>query len=171
MKSSSDSDRAVPLGAAIAIVPFEPRFAAGVVDVVVPIQRDEFGIPIALEAQPDPLDTRGFYQHGAGDFWVAVAQDEVGLLDIGERRGALRKMFVKAAYRGAQWSVAQRLLDTLLDACRTTGITRLYLGTTEKFRAAHRFYEKNGFHLVERAALPAAFPVMGVDTRFYCRAP
>jgi N-acetylglutamate synthase-like GNAT family acetyltransferase len=175
MQSSNASDLSQPPRADIMIVPFEPRFAAGVVDVVVPIQRDEFGIPIALEAQPDLLDTRGYYQHGAGNFWVALAQDQVvgtiGLLDIGERRGALRKMFVKAAYRGAQWSVAQRLLDTLLASCRTGGITEVYLGTTEKFRAAHRFYEKNGFRLVERAALPAAFPLMVVDTRFYCRAP
>ena len=44
---------------------------------------------------------------------------------------------------------------------------RIYLGTTEAFTAAHRFYEKNGFHRVERAALPQSFPVMAVDTRYY----
>lgn len=171
MKLSNDSEHAMHTARAVEIVPFAPRFAAGVVDVVVPIQRDEFGIAITLEAQPDLLDTGGFYQHGAGNFWVALAQGEVigtiGLLDIGARRGALRKMFVRAPYRGAQLAVAQRLLDTLLAACRTGGIDEVFLGTTEKFRAAHRFYEKNGFQLVDRALLPATFPVMAVDTRFY----
>ena len=41
------------------------------------------------------------------------------------------------------------------------------LGTTEAFRAAHRFYEKSGFRRVESATLPDAFPRMKGDTRFY----
>lgn len=41
------------------------------------------------------------------------------------------------------------------------------LGTTAKFLAAHRFYEKNGFSEVDRAALPDRFAVMVVDTKFY----
>lgn len=43
----------------------------------------------------------------------------------------------------------------------------MWLGTTERFLAAHRFYEKNGFVLVDRSALPASFPLMAVDSRFY----
>jgi hypothetical protein len=33
--------------------------------------------------------------------------------------------------------------------------------------AARRFYEKNGFAEVDVSQLPAAFPVMKVDTKFY----
>jgi hypothetical protein len=47
----------------------------------------------------------------------------------------------------------------------------LYLGTTERFLAAHRFYEKNGFARVDPASLPKAFHRMSVDTRFHFRAP
>ena len=43
----------------------------------------------------------------------------------------------------------------------------MLLGTTDAFLAAHRFYEKHGFSRIDRDALPAAFPVMAVDTRFY----
>ncbi|MCG8637024.1 MAG: GNAT family N-acetyltransferase, partial [Desulfobacterales bacterium] len=80
---------------------------------------------------------------------------------------ALRKMFVKAAFRGREQGVADMLLSVLLDWCGTRGFRDIFLGTTEKFLAAHRFYEKNGFSEVAKGALPARFPVMEVDTRFY----
>jgi GNAT superfamily N-acetyltransferase len=59
------------------------------------------------------------------------------------------------------------LLEALRDWARARGVREIFLGTTALFLAAHRFYEKNGFELVERADLPEAFPVMAVDTRFY----
>jgi hypothetical protein len=43
----------------------------------------------------------------------------------------------------------------------------IYLGTTAKFLAAHRFYEKNGFEELLQSELPARFPLMSVDTKFY----
>lgn len=155
----------------IEIVPFQPRFAEGVVAVILPIQQSEFGIPISLEAQPDLQDIGASYQRGAGNFWVALADGKVvgtlGLLDIGNGQSALRKMFVAAEYRGGTYSVARRLLQVLMDWCRDHTVREVYLGTTAKFLAAHRFYEKNGFREIARAELPAAFPVMTVDTRFY----
>jgi N-acetylglutamate synthase-like GNAT family acetyltransferase len=66
-------------------------------------------------------------------------------------------------------AVARRLLETLLAWCNQRGIRDVFLGTTARFLAAHRFYEKNGFRAIDRAALPQAFPVMTVDTKFYCR--
>lgn len=153
------------------ITSYETRHQAGVIATILPIQNEEFGIPITLEAQDDLLDIPGFYQRGGGNFWVALAGGEVvgtiGLLDIGERQAALRKMFVRPAFRGREAGVAQRLLNTLLAWAREQRLQRILLGTTDKFRAAHRFYEKNGFVLVEREALPTSFPVMAVDSRFY----
>jgi N-acetylglutamate synthase-like GNAT family acetyltransferase len=49
----------------------------------------------------------------------------------------------------------------------TKGVKEIYLGTTDKFRAAHRFYEKNGFNEIAEYNLPGNFPVMEVDTKFY----
>ena len=143
----------------------------GIAAVILPIQQQEFGIPITLEAQPDLSDIQGFYQHGAGNFWVAEVDGQVvgtiGLLDIGGANGALRKMFVSAHFRGKEHAIAQRLLTGLLDWARSQGLQRIYLGTTDKFLAAHRFYEKNGFEEVAKGMLPDAFPVMAVDTKFY----
>jgi len=156
---------------AVAIRPFEARDTASILALILPIQREEFGISITAEQQPDLLAIPEFYRGGRGEFWVAVEGDRVvgtiALKKIGGDAGALRKMFVAAEHRGAARGVAQALLDTLLAHARGTGLRTVYLGTTERFRAAHRFYEKSGFRLVDPEALPASFPRMHVDTRFY----
>jgi len=150
---------------------FAPADAQAVIDVILPIQQSEFGIAITLEAQPDLQDILGFYQRGGGGFWVAESEGAVvgtiALLDIGNRQGALRKMFVAKSHRGPAHGVSARLMATLLEWCRTRGIDEIYLGTTGAFLAAHRFYEKNGFTELAKSELPGAFPVMAVDTKFY----
>ena len=163
----------------ITITPASPAHTDGIVSVILPIQQAEFGIPITLDGQPDLKDIAGLYQQGDGNFWVALDENAdghaddnavvgtVGLLDIGNRQAALRKMFVAASHRGSAHGVAHRLLDTLLAWCRARGVHEVYLGTTDKFLAAHRFYEKNGFHDIDRSMLPERFPVMVVDTKFY----
>lgn len=151
--------------------PFAPADTDGVVAVILPIQQNEFGIPVTLEDQPDLSDVAGFYQRAKGNFWVAESDGRIvgtiGLLDIGHGQAALRKMFVAEAFRGREHGVAQRLLDTALAWSMSKDLTEIVLGTTEKFLAAHRFYEKNGFVSIARAELPPAFPVMAVDSTFY----
>jgi N-acetylglutamate synthase-like GNAT family acetyltransferase len=155
----------------VEIRPFAPVHQAGVVALVVGIQQDEFGFSITYEQQPDLQNIPGFFRKGAGDFWVALVGERVvgtiALVDLGNGQGAVRKMFVDSAYRGRHAGVAQRLLTTLLDWARHHGIADVCLGTTDKFRAAHRFYEKNGFIQVASESLPQSFPRMNVDTRFY----
>lgn len=156
----------------VSIAPYADAQRDGVRDLIVPIQQQEFDIPITYADQPDLQDIPGFYRKGAGEFWVAQnaagrVVGSIALIDIGEGRGALRKMFVHPEFRGREHGVARRLLDTLLDHAKDRGLTEILLGTTAKFLAAHRFYEKAGFELVEEADLPASFPRMAVDTRFY----
>jgi N-acetylglutamate synthase-like GNAT family acetyltransferase len=157
----------------IEIVSYSEAFGSRVVDLILPIQRTEFGFDIRLEDQPDLLSIASFYQTGAGGFWLALSQDEVvgtiALRDIGNNQGALRKMFVKDTYRGKEHSAAARLLERLVQSATSAHVKELYLGTTEKFTAAHRFYEKSGFARVPPDTLPAAFPRMSLDTRFYRR--
>ena len=157
----------------IKVLPYASEHAAGVVSVILPIQQLEFGVPITLEAQPDLMDIPGYYQTKLGNFWVAVAGTDVvgtlGLLDIGHRQAALRKMFVAATHRGSEHGIARRLLDELLAWSSNKRISDVFLGTTDKFHAAHRFYEKNGFAEVTKTSLPEAFPVMAVDSKFYRR--
>ncbi len=155
----------------IEIVQYDSQHIDGVASVIVPIQQIEFGISITLDAQPDLQDISGFYQRGTGNFWVAVADNDVvgtiGLLDIGNNQAALRKMFVKPSFRGPEYRIAKRLLERLLDWCKEYRIRDVYLGTTAKFLAAHRFYEKHGCREIAVDRLPASFPIMAVDTKFY----
>jgi len=155
----------------ILVAAFSDADQQGVLNVIVPIQQREFGIPITEADQPDLTNIPGFYQSGTGGFWVARSNGEVvgtvGLKDIGQGQAALRKMFVAAPFRGRELGVAGKLLDTLLAHARARGIAEIFLGTTEKFLAAHRFYERKSFRELQKAALPKAFPLMAVDSKFY----
>jgi GNAT superfamily N-acetyltransferase len=138
---------------------------------ILEIQQAEFQVDIDLERQPDLLTIPDFYQQGKGNFWIAKNNGEVigtiALLDMGREQGNLRKMFVKKDYRGKEYGVGQQLLNTLLSWARVQGLKEIFLGTTDGFKAAHRFYEKNGFEKIARELLPDTFLLVPVDTRFY----
>jgi N-acetylglutamate synthase-like GNAT family acetyltransferase len=157
-----------------AIRPFAAGDVDGVRDLILGIQQGEFGFPITWDDQPDLHDIAGWYRRGAGEFWVAEdaagrVVGTVGLRAIGGGAGALRKMFVAKVWRGPEQGVALSLVETLLAHARARGLATILLGTTEAFRAAHRFYEKCGFRRVDGATLPDAFPRMSGDKRFYRR--
>ncbi|WP_414832716.1 GNAT family N-acetyltransferase [Afifella sp. YEN Y35] len=153
------------------ISPYEEADQQGVLDLILPIQQHEFAIPITLEEQPDLRAIESFYRVGKGDFWVAKEGERVvgtiALKDIGENQAALRKMFVAATHRSRPHSVSSGLLQTALAAAAERGLAEIFLGTTAKFLAAHRFYEKNGFAEIDKTELPASFPLVDVDTKFY----
>ena len=155
----------------ISIVPFEPEYTTSIINLIVSIQREEYGLPITAQDQPDLHDIPHFYQKGKGNFWVALYQNTVvgtiAILDIGRGQGALRKMFVNRDFRGSAYGTAKLLLTTLLDWSKTHQISEIYLGTTDKFLAAHRFYEKSGLKEISKSELPKQFPVMKIDTKFY----
>lgn len=155
----------------IVVQPYSEKFKDDIINLILDIQQNEFQIPIQKEDQPDLSDIPGFYQKGAGNFWVALCHDQpvgtISLLDIGDDQAALRKMFVKASYRGNKYNAAKSLLQTSIAWAKQNKITAIYLGTTEKFLAAHKFYEKNGFEPIAAGDLPASFPIMQVDTKFY----
>ncbi len=150
---------------------FSEDYQEQVIELILGIQTGEFGIPITAEKQPDLKDISGYYQTGAGNFWVAVDAGRVvgtvSLLDIGGRQASLRKMFVHKKYRGRKAKTAEKLLAGLMNWAEAKGIKEIFLGTTPMFLAAHRFYEKNGFAQIPKSDLPQAFPVMEVDTKFY----
>ncbi|WP_064706345.1 GNAT family N-acetyltransferase [Rhizobium bangladeshense] len=157
--------------AEIEIRPFAAGDADDVLSVILPIQREEFGIDISADAQPDLRVIPDFYQSRKGQFWVAVKDGAIvgtlGLKDIGNNQAALRKMFVAAEVRGSEHGVAARLLERMFAHARAVGLADIFLGTTDKFVAAHRFYEKNGFTEIAKDALPRSFPLMAVDSKFY----
>ncbi|KKZ93924.1 MULTISPECIES: GNAT family N-acetyltransferase [Bacillus cereus group] len=155
----------------IRIIPYESTFQDEVVDLIVHIQQKEYNVPITKEEQPDLLEIETFYQRNHGNFWVATYDDKVvgtvALLYIENQQVALRKMFVKKEFRGKEWGASYKLLQTVISWAENKKLKDIYLGTTVKFLAAHRFYEKNGFQSVDIEDLPKSFPVLQVDKKFY----
>ena len=156
---------------ALSIETFQHQYQPQIVEMIVYIQQQEFGVDITSDQQPDLKNIPNFYQSGKGNFWIALEHDRVigtiALLDIGQNEVALRKMFVHEGHRGKEKGVAKKLLDTLFIWVKKQGINQIYLGTTPVFLAAHRFYEKNGFIEILQDELPETFPVLIVDKKFY----
>lgn len=146
---------------------FRDYFQDSVVDLILDIQQHEFGLPLSIEDQPDLLDINQKYKV----FLVARVGEcvigTVGLMDIGDGIGVIRKLFVDLEYRGKEKGVSACLLRTLLGKAMDNGIKQIYLGTTEAFKAAHRFYERAGFDEVEVSDLPELFPRMEIDSKFF----
>ena len=153
--------------------PYEVRDQQKIIQLILSIQQQEFGVPITIADQPDLQNIHSNYLAAGGNFWVATHGDEIvgtiALLNIANGQGVIRKMFVHSDHRGAVLGVAQRLLDTLVEWCDTKQIDEFFLGTIDTMKAAHRFYEKNGFQAIEKENLPSTFPIMKVDNRFYQR--
>ncbi|MEI6642943.1 MAG: GNAT family N-acetyltransferase [Novosphingobium sp.] len=151
--------------------PYAKSDEDAVITHILGIQQGEFAVPVTPEEQPDLRAVAEVYQSGAGGFWVAEKDGRIvgtiGLIGFGKDQGALRKMFVAAEARGREHGVAARLLAILVDHARANGITAVTLGTIERLHAARRFYDKNGFALIDPDALPTGFPRMAVDTHFY----
>lgn len=142
-----------------------------IIDIIIPIQQIEFNVPVTLEGQPDLLDIETNYHQTGGNFWGAYVNGEmvgtIALIAIGGNAGAVRKMFVRKQYRGKELGIAQLLLETLITYCKQQNINAIYLGTIDVLKAAHRFYEKNGFTQLSKTDLPKSFPLMGADNIFY----
>jgi len=154
----------------ISIEDYRAAYQHEVVELILLIQQQEYGIQITKEDQPDLFEIESFYQKGNGNFFVAIRNNEVigtiSILDIENDQVALRKMFVKKEYRGSLYKTASSLLTRAMDYASEKGVKQIYLGTTPEFLAAHRFYEKNGFIQIYQE-LPSKFPLVKVDRLFY----
>ncbi len=153
------------------IIEHTTQYTDKVIDFILGIQCGEFGVSITADDQPDLKNVKEFYQRGGGNFRIALDGEKVigtiALININNNEVALRKMFVAADYRGKEKGVAQQLINSEIEWCKEKRISTVYLGTLDKMKAAHRFYEKNGFVLTDKLLLPATFPLMAVDTVFY----
>ncbi len=158
----------------INITPYENKHHGGLINLVLPIQQIEFQVPITLEDQIDLQDAASYFRNypkGKGEIWVALCDEEVvgsiGLINIGNGQTCLRKMFVRKDFRGKEHNIAQKLLQQYFDYMQSENLHSVFLGTREDLYAARRFYERNGFILIDKTELPVDFPIMSVDSHFY----
>lgn len=157
----------------VIIRPYENQDQNQVVSLILDIQQNEFGVSITIEDQPDLLNINAFYRKGNGNFWCALFEKSIvgtiGLIDIGNGYGTIRKMFVHKNYRGKDWNSAQLLFNMLQEWAQSHEIHSLYLGTIHHMIAAHKFYRRNGFQEILQKSLPLSFPVMTVDNVFFMK--
>ncbi len=153
------------------IQPFESKFQTEVIALIEKIQVGEFHIPIEesqrLELQAIPQN----FQQKKGNYWVALFNEKVigtiAVIDIGHKAFELRDVFLETEYRGAGKGYSKALLDIVLKWAKVQEVQTIYLGTTLAFRAAHRFYEKNGFTEISRNQMPPYCKPMDCDEKFF----
>jgi GNAT superfamily N-acetyltransferase len=147
------------------------EYGKQILELILPIQQIEFNVPVTLDGQPDLLDVEKFYHGTGGGFWGAIVNGElvgtIALIATGHQAGAIRKMFVKKEFRGKEKGIAQELLLELIRYCEKNDIQDLYLGTVDMLKAAHRFYERNGFERLKSEQMPEYFPRMMGENVYY----
>jgi N-acetylglutamate synthase-like GNAT family acetyltransferase len=141
-------------------------------NLVLGVQNDEFKLGLTAQDQPDLPNIGKFYKNGR--FWVALNEQNqvvgtIGLEPLNESQAALRKMFLDKSMRGNKdLNLAQNLFETLLTFAQQRGFQELWLDTPPPAKAAHRFYERNGFELMPRESVPSTYKVPSInDLKIY----
>lgn len=154
----------------IAIKEFNTFYQTQVVEHILDIENNEFNMALTLEMQPDLADINGMYQKRNGNFWVALYNNTVigsiGIYPLTDTNVELRRMFVKPQYRGREYGVGQKMLDTALNWTKANGYKEVFLETTDWLVAASKFYANNNFGLISKKQLPDNFPVLRSSGKF-----
>jgi len=104
-------------------------------------------------------------------YWVAINNGKivgtVGILVVENDFGVLKKMMLKKEFRGKEFGISKRLLETVIEWSEKNRIPKLYLGTMSQFKAAQSFYEKNGFKQISENELPNNFLNNPLDKVFF----
>jgi N-acetylglutamate synthase-like GNAT family acetyltransferase len=147
----------------IAIKPFEAS-NQDEIDFMIKEISSEFGT--AISGNNESPKSNLYDKH-----WVAFNDNEVvgtsAILRMGKGCSILKNMFVKKDYRGKEFNIANSLLQEVFNWCESENIGSIYLGTMTQFKAAHKFYEKNGFRKIYKNELPASFIHNPIDDIFY----
>ncbi|AFK02607.1 GCN5-related N-acetyltransferase [Emticicia oligotrophica DSM 17448] len=128
---------------------------------VLGVQNDEFGLGLTAQDQPDLPNIAEFYKNGC--FWIALNNENqvmgtIGIEPLTDGQAVLRKMFLDKSMRGDKdENLAQRLFETLLQYAKEKGYEALWLDTPPPAKAAHRFYERNGFDLMPPESAPSSY--------------
>lgn len=125
---------------------------------------DEYNEPIALPNSSFNIKT-------VDKLWVAINDDQVigtvGIVKISERMAVLKKVFLNKKFRGKEKGVSSLLLQTAINWCLQERMEKIFLGTMIQFKAAQKFYEKNGFQLIDKSKLPKDYIHNPIDEVFY----
>lgn len=106
-------------------------------------------------------------------YWVALKGVEVvgtiALIIEKSQSAILKNMMLRQDVRGKEIGLSQSLLDKALHFCKKQQIEAIYLGTMTQFKAAQKFYRRNGFNEIPPNELPKEFIKNPLDTVFFCK--
>ncbi len=155
----------------LTIKAFETKYQSGVIDLIEKIQVGEFSLPIEPAQRKELQSISSSFQKEKGNYWVGLLNEKVigtiAVMDIGHEAFELRDVFLDQEYRGSKTGFAKKMLDHVLSWSKEHGVKTIYLGTTLRFKAAHRFYEKHGFFEIARKQMPPYCQPMDCDEKFY----
>jgi ribosomal protein S18 acetylase RimI-like enzyme len=141
----------------------DPEVAA----LILSVQRDDVGLFVPVEEQPELLDIAGAYRDGG--FWVAMASGEIvgtiGMMRYGSS-GVLKKLFVRRDYRGPD-GAAHGLYDRAIAWAEARGLAAIFLDTPAVATRSHAFYRRRGFCVVDRAELPRGYDFPDRDSLIF----
>lgn len=142
-----------------------------IVNMITEIQKKEFSIAVTAAHNMCILEAeQTFYYNNLYNFWYAHNKSgtiigSIGLKRVNEKSAEIKKFFVHQNYRGS--GLAQKLMQILITSAQTHRFQNLFLGTVSVLKAAHRFYEKNGFNKITVNQLPKEFELCDLDSVFY----
>jgi N-acetylglutamate synthase-like GNAT family acetyltransferase len=156
----------------ITISPYNEEYKQQIINLIISIQKNEFGIEVNEKDRPDLLNIHNSYiNNNSGNFWVALYNNNVigtiSIIHISQNKLALQNMYIHKDFRGSMYNTATKLLKQTINFASQNDAKEIYLGTASDFYAAHKFYEKNGFSQVAKESLPTNFPIMDLDDQFF----
>ena len=156
----------------ITISPYKNEYKQQVINLILSIQKNEFGIDVKEKDRPDLVDIHNAYvNNNSGNFWLALYNNNVigtiSIIHITQNKLALQNMYIHKDFRGSMYNTATKLLKETVSFANENDAKEIYLGTANDFCAAHKFYERNGFSQVGKEILPSTFPIMDLDDKFF----
>jgi GNAT superfamily N-acetyltransferase len=141
----------------------DPEVAA----LILSIQRDDVGLHVPIDEQPELLDLSGAYRDGG--FWVAMAGSEIvgtiGMMRFGAS-GVLKKLFVRQDFRGPD-GASHDLYGKALAWASARDLSAIFLDTPSVATRSHAFYQRRGFRLVDRSELPSGYDFPDRDSLIF----
>ena len=122
------------------------------------ILTNEFNIALDFDNQDsDLLDIENHYcKDEGGCFWIVELKGKsqiIGTVAIRKLKESvftdtsnfaeLKRMFLSKQYRGQ--GIGQQMLDTALDFAKKAGYSKIFLYSSNDFKASRKLYLKNGF--------------------------
>lgn len=153
------------------LIPYEKKYRNQVIALILYLQNYDNQVNLSLEEQPDMAAIEHYYQETGGNFWLVVTEEDMVVGTIGflvkGKVGILKKFFAHQEYRGRGMVVSGQLYERLLAEAHVKDLDYIVLDTPAKCYAAHRFYQRNGYQIIEKSALPVEYDYPDRDSLIF----